>query len=71
MNEKEQRDQEASILAICMLIPEDKIREDMREGVPDICDEQSWKTLCRKYDVSSWMMAIRLSMLGYWKTREL
>jgi Zn-dependent peptidase ImmA (M78 family) len=68
---EEKREQEANTFALCLLIPEESIRDDLRDADIDLCDENAWRALCRKYDVSSWMMAARISMLGYWRKRKI
>lgn len=62
------RDREANLFAFNLLMPEQMVRESVRQLCPyglDLVEEPAVKILADKYRVSEQMMVIRLCQLGY------
>ncbi len=61
--EKKMED-EASIFACLLLMPKKFIHEDLKKGL-DLGDDEAFKKLCKKYEVSAAQLAFRLHLM--WK----
>jgi len=54
---------EANVFAVCLLIPEKLIMEDLKKGF-DLGDDKTMRDLCKKYDVPLNALAFRISLLN-------
>ena len=61
-------DREANYFAMCLLMPEKFVREDIRAmGGIDLTEDKPIRDLTHKYGVSVAMMTLRLGQLGLGK----
>lgn len=62
-------DAEANYFAMCLLMPEDLVRAEMkRVGAIDLADDsknEALTKLCKTFRVSASLMVLRLGQLGY------
>ena len=56
-------EEEANVFAMCLLIPEKAIKQDLANGV-DLGNGEAMKMLCKKYDVTLTTMTMRISLLN-------
>lgn len=65
LSKSEQQDYEANVFAVCLLIPKDKLIEELDKMEFDLGDEKNndLKKLCKTFGVSVQAMAFRLSIL--------
>ncbi len=62
-------DREANYFAMCLLMPEKFVREDIKAmGGIDLTEDKPIRALAQKYQVSIAMMTLRLGQLGLGKT---
>ena len=62
MNDKD-IETEAHIFAVCLLIPGDMLREELRKKPLDLGDDKRFKELCKLFDVTPAMMTLRMSLM--------
>lgn len=61
----EEMEQEANHFAMCLLVPEKLLREELgRIKSLDLCDDEGLKKLAKKFCVSETLMTVRLHQLG-------
>lgn len=61
-------DMEADYFAMCLLMPEEFVRQEVRSmGGFDIEDEKAMRVLARKFQVSVPLMALRLGQIKFGK----
>lgn len=62
--EQEQREREANQFAMCLLMPEELVRKELkRMGGIDLADPNATKDLARRFQVSETMMAMRIGQI--------
>jgi len=61
MTKQQKQEYEANVFAACFLIPEESIRNDLKNL--DMSNDKEYKALCRKYEVPLGVMAFRISLL--------
>ena len=54
---------EANQFALCLLMPEHLLREEVKKVVWDYGNDDAIKSLCRTFEVSTIAMTVRLSQL--------
>ena len=62
-----QQDYEANVFAVCLLIPKDKLIEELnKDGGMDLGDAKSTrlKSICKKFGVSESALLFRLSLIN-------
>ncbi len=61
----EQQDYEANVFAAYLLIPTELLNKELKamKGI-DVSDEKAFKSLCKKFNVSSGVMAFRLTLIN-------
>jgi len=54
---------EANYFAMCLLMPAQMVKDEVKKLTIDITSDETVKVLAKKFDVSLTMMAIRLAQL--------
>lgn len=64
---REELESEANYFAMCLLMPEDMVREEVKKMQVDLGSNDFIKDLAKKFEVPVTAMAIRLSQLRIFK----
>lgn len=64
----EEREREANIFAICLLMPKQMVDDWVKAHGPfDMSDDDSLKRCAKDFGVPLWVASLRLADLGYFK----